>query len=729
MTDVAGTGNVQSFVDETGKNSRLATFSNKGRQILTDKSAQLKKAAEDQGVYSTMEWSLRVIVFLGNFVSAITLLVLASQESKPCMVNYTYRQDMALNVVGNPYYSSTKVWRQGPPPSIETDYAMYETQNYTQHIADIMMFPNMVKSEFQNAGFLPVRPLVNLMAGAGEYLAHEYTSDGYYFYWDPQLLGIRPRNLMPEDVEATNDVMLQLSGSPRPGMQVPNLYRCARKLVGTEANQIKEGVRMLTKNSQLRGACLLSGQQHTVDISSNMRTSMNLFSSINPMFMVALVCWICASFALFELGHGTNLYWLSEVCFSVSTLWNIVLMLIVILPGVRDSWHIPLNNALIAEGFLGLTILVQWRIATLMADDEVKESSSRNAVEKAVEEGQITNPPDDLSKPETMDVRMPGGPRNVLVCTASSFLSAASAKFEDVELARERITGGGGGGGGATAYLSAADSKYSSGKAGMGRRAMPFRVPKPPMGSGMEHMPYHHYMLKTGDMFVVRNYLQEIRKESNLDCVQHIEFVLTIPLLFTVVTGSAVSFIPTGVLQQIFVLMAVSHMLCTPIIFVARRTYELDMTNATNKFRANHLAIALLFMAFFMMQMAAIVAKWEYMKFTVDHYQPTLAFFQSGASLMTVLQSVLIFMVTIIALPSMLVFFYAMFVDANEAPQSIIDPLERIGHLVLKFGWVIYFVLGFAFRIAIIWVIYKAASDKEFSLWSCDVWRGKHALI
>ena len=58
----------------------------------------------------------------------------------------------------------------------------------------------------------------------------------------------------------------------------------------------------MVSSSHLRGTCLLTGQQATVDITSNYKTSLTMFSSVNMLFMLTVVLWISASFALFYTG-------------------------------------------------------------------------------------------------------------------------------------------------------------------------------------------------------------------------------------------------------------------------------------------------------------------------------------------------------------------------------------------------------------------------------------------
>jgi hypothetical protein len=153
-----------------------------------------------------------------------------------------------------------------------------------------------------------------------------------------------------------NMLLSYVKGRWRPGMQLPNFARCNRahlpnpeKQYGTSTDDQKVLTTWLThmmrfdKNSHLRGTCLLTGQQSTVDMTSNYKTSMTPFSSVNVVFMISLVMWITASFALFYIGGmpkgpeahsntGAN-FWSSDDFFmGVGIVWNLAAIIYMIVP-------------------------------------------------------------------------------------------------------------------------------------------------------------------------------------------------------------------------------------------------------------------------------------------------------------------------------------------------------------------------------------------------------------
>lgn len=64
----------------------------------------------------------------------------------------------------------------------------------------------------------------------------------------------------------------------------------------------EQDMKHVATHSHLRGTCLLTAQQAMVDVTSNYKTSLTAFSSVNMVFMLAVVLWISASFALFYVG-------------------------------------------------------------------------------------------------------------------------------------------------------------------------------------------------------------------------------------------------------------------------------------------------------------------------------------------------------------------------------------------------------------------------------------------
>jgi hypothetical protein len=111
------------------------------------------------------------------------------------------------------------------------------------------------------------------------------------------------------------------------------------------------------KTSHRAGTCLLTGQQPMVEISSNYKTSLVPFSSVNLMFAVAVVCWISASFAIFYFSTDSFLglfacfancqTYLEDVFLGIPFIWNIILV-ILSLTDAFSNQHVPVNNIAVA---------------------------------------------------------------------------------------------------------------------------------------------------------------------------------------------------------------------------------------------------------------------------------------------------------------------------------------------------------------------------------------------
>ena len=126
------------------------------------------------------------------------------------------------------------------------------------------------------------------------------------------------------------------------------------------------------------GTCLLTAQQAMVDISSNFRTSLSMFSSVNLLFLVAMVQWISASFSLFSFGQHTietvqkvaagatpasaascmdpiyrfwNAVDSSDVVVGICTVWNLFPVIFMITDFVYNK-YVPVNNLVLAILFI-----------------------------------------------------------------------------------------------------------------------------------------------------------------------------------------------------------------------------------------------------------------------------------------------------------------------------------------------------------------------------------------
>jgi len=206
------------------------------------------------------------------------------------------------------------------------------------------------------------------------------------------------------------------SGSIKEGTQLPNFVRCSRKYIppaqatyGTTDDDQKEleqwmpHLQRFNNNSHLRGTCLLTGQHATVDMTSNYKTSTILFSSVNVLFMLTVVLWITASFALFYIGGRPKLddvsnnnkdeFNLEDGLMSLAIVWNVILVILILVPEIQKSLNIPLNNVVIAIVALIVTIFVQWKWANFHTyEDNVKDMAAYDSVRKTVVEGE-TPPP------------------------------------------------------------------------------------------------------------------------------------------------------------------------------------------------------------------------------------------------------------------------------------------------------------------------------------------------
>lgn len=274
------------------------------------------------------------------------------------------------------------------------------------------------------------------------------------------------------------------------------------------------------KNSHLRGTCLLTGQQATVDMTSNYKTSMTPFSSVNVVFMLALVLWITASFALFYIGGApklTPIDQLSEdkgkltsddIFMGIAILWNVVLVLIVIVPDFQANANIPLNNVVIAVVALLVTIFVQWQWAhfhwyeTDFIDANAAEATKQQdptadlGFRQPIGGGNTdpqevaVGPYDPEQGDPANNSRFSSGKGDFLFST-SNFLSTASA----VKMY------------GAHQYNRLVDNNNNI----RNRKGGGAYSSLPATGSKMARMPNYAAMVKTGSPIVIYNYMNNIK--------------------------------------------------------------------------------------------------------------------------------------------------------------------------------------------------------------------------
>lgn len=98
-------------------------------------------------------WTLRVLAFLAYAALALSLIIVSSGKSS-CFVQNTFKQEFLAKVVANPFYSSSQIYKNGPP-------SMYEVQRlqaapFKQKASDIGIFPIIQLDTSSHAAFWAV---------------------------------------------------------------------------------------------------------------------------------------------------------------------------------------------------------------------------------------------------------------------------------------------------------------------------------------------------------------------------------------------------------------------------------------------------------------------------------------------------------------------------------------------------------------------------------------------
>lgn len=415
---------------------------------------------------------VRLLVFLAYFVASIVIMGSNMGLSKTqCWVQTTYRQEFLVNVVSNPFFSSLNVLRRAPLSKLERKY--FNSANFTQNVSSVFAFPAQIDDALRKAAFLTVHPEPAPLLAAGEtiMIPAGVTDNAYYFNQESGRVWSYEQNPSVNPASAlargTLDTMLRISGqTPHVGMQLPNLGRCIpppdQAGLGSQETLLDWTKQLdnLEHRSQRLGTCLLTGQQPTVDLSSNARTSVLPFSSVNVIFMVGIVLWITASFALFHVGgwlksdleftlpqHPEVLQgnktvaccgcwpaYSDEAFMAVAVIWNVFPLFFILDRGYRENYMIPLNNAILAVSALLVSILVQCNWANFHAFDvEIHEAVARSVVlrmqdnrpqvrvdaDKAKEQGEAAGP-------READVPVGKPVAQAVSFTTVNFLSTAS---------------------------------------------------------------------------------------------------------------------------------------------------------------------------------------------------------------------------------------------------------------------------------------------------------------
>jgi hypothetical protein len=98
-------------------------------------------------------------------------------------VMYTYKQEFVVNVVSNPFFSSSSIVHRGPYSKLEMAY--YNASRHNQTASDIGMFPNLIHDKYNKSAFWAVNRMPSTMYAAGEFIQSQKMEDATY-YWDQQ---------------------------------------------------------------------------------------------------------------------------------------------------------------------------------------------------------------------------------------------------------------------------------------------------------------------------------------------------------------------------------------------------------------------------------------------------------------------------------------------------------------------------------------------------------------
>jgi hypothetical protein len=369
---------------------------------------------------------VRWVAFATYAIGAIAVFGISNGKGS-CYVQSTYRQEFMVNTVSNPFISSSSV-RIGPTPSqLESEFLNVTSNNQTA--GDIAIFPVAMKNAASHAAFLTVLKKPIASVEAGEVLL-PIAMDPNSLYTDTKILPERPSSMssmplamqrmmlmafggmignislgeMPLAMQQLVQGLTVAEGSPvQPGTLLPNYERCFANFYKEDSDKSKQ-MKLedrLMKNSHLRGTCLFTGQQAMVDVTSNYKTSLILFSSVNVLFLTALVLWISASFSLFHIGGllktkkrdaevvdhysepdeccaGCNFITCDDFLMLLAILWNTIAVVFICSGDFRASNSIPLNNAVLGIFALIASIMVQWgwanfKIFNIQAHDEAAQ--------------------------------------------------------------------------------------------------------------------------------------------------------------------------------------------------------------------------------------------------------------------------------------------------------------------------------------------------------------------
>ena len=679
-------------------------------------------------------WVLRFITFLAYAGMAFALLMIGINKN-PCFVQSTYKQEFLAKVVANPFYSSSQIVKHGPK-------SMYEIKKqysypFKQHASDIGMFPIIHLDTTDHSAFWPVEdlPTQSLAAGGWVTLPAMDMKNGIYYY--NQSSG----NVTAKDIpllQGTGSVLAEMAlqsvnGPVKGGSVLPNLARCIKPIPDNPQLVNLEdwlfGLRRLVTNSHLCGTCLLTGQQATVDITSNYKTSLTIFSSVNMIFMLAVVLWISASFALFYVGGfpdaekqvesdaeasssainsscnnncgccatNSNIMNSSSDWFIfISILWNFALIVYAMIPSVQSNSNIPLNNVVMTIIACLAAIAVQWHWANYSGKEYVVKGQ-KNQTQKQQQQQLLLNGPQNQS----MMVQDTKNSIHFPSFNTANFLSVASEKkYQQQKMASSSNNGG--------EYVSLKIINHGGGGGGIQKLGAPFAHPNYYRGIKVFFALKCRCIEMPGLTFFVA-LLLFLQDQMHLDTVKTLEYAITTPLMSAVLLASFSPTVPTGVVQLLFLLLLASHILCVPVTYLSNmyKRMQTSYTDQTNQ-GCMVMAIFLLLGICYILQINAISVKLIFFRQLWDSMYHVDSLLIAATVMMVSLQS--LFLLSMLAQAI-----------ANVVDESKVAAAFDAG-TIARFAIRAYTTINFVLKFVVGWLAFYTALNKAFPAYACGIW-------
>lgn len=195
------------------------------------------------------------------------------------------------------------------------------------------------------------------------------------------------------------------------------------------------------------------------------------------------------------------------------------------------------------------------------------------------------------------------------------------------------------------------------------------------------------------------------------DSVQSLEYTITTPLLSAVVVSAISPTIPTGLVQWVAVSLLVSHLLCMPILylshFLAKHASNPNIKVYTAPVKWS---IGMFLVACVGLQVIGFVIKLSYITRSLDNYSVD-SILPASVWFMFVMQMFFVVSVLAVSLPTL--------VGYGDSTRAV--------KLVGEYSSVAYTFTNLMIKLVIGCMLASAAVNRQFPVFSCDIWEGKYA--